>query len=269
MKEEEFKKKILEKYKKHFEHCERLLVSAEQGFTACKVPWSTMTVYQRVVSLIFQKAFKSFLSVIRLCQISLTEDAGIILRSMFNLLVIAAWIRHGDSARRAQQYMAWFHVETYRMLAEEPDALNRHPEVLKNYNAAKHLFERTKKGRTRLQSTWHGTDIKTMSKDVGLSTHYEKAYRFLSSFEHSDAMAYVGLMKVKNGDAVLEIYNELLLSDYLEHAFDYFRYIFKYWNDEFRTFAQTDLDSMAKNALEFFNTYRHAEGSVFKYEPIP
>src|SRR5438309_88904 len=56
------------------------------------------------LALLYMKGFKSFWSIVRLCEARLSDDAAVVLRSLFNLLVIARWI--GLSKKdRASWYM--------------------------------------------------------------------------------------------------------------------------------------------------------------------
>jgi hypothetical protein len=84
--ENDFKRKIYEKYKGHFDHFYHLHQLAEWAL----VEYGALTknAYQVTVQLILPRALKSFDSIRRLCEIASCEDAAVILRSLLNLLAV-------------------------------------------------------------------------------------------------------------------------------------------------------------------------------------
>lgn len=83
--EAQFRRSIYEKYREHFDHLYRLHQFTEQAIANFKS--SAATAYEVSLWLILARAFKSFDSIRRLCEVALCEDAGVILRSLLNLLV--------------------------------------------------------------------------------------------------------------------------------------------------------------------------------------
>jgi hypothetical protein len=100
-------------FPRHFEIAESLLDMAEPALLRLAQVHrpSDLRPYHFALTLLYQKGLKSFWSVIRLCEARLADDAGILVRSLLNLLIVARWIRLGtDSDRRARWYLEWFWI---------------------------------------------------------------------------------------------------------------------------------------------------------------
>src|SRR5713226_1515344 len=88
--EEEFRERTVSKYHKHFDHVYRLHEFAQEAIANYK--GITKTAYHASLNLIFPRAYKSFDAIRRLCEVASCEDAGVILRSLLNLLAMTRWI---------------------------------------------------------------------------------------------------------------------------------------------------------------------------------
>src|SRR5438477_4511163 len=111
MEENQFKEMTYAKHRTHFDHFYRLHKLAQQsianyrGFTSDR--------YQATLQLIFPRAYKSFDSIRRLCEVASCEDAAVILRCLLNLMVVTRWISL-EPKSRARKYLSWYWVEMYR-----------------------------------------------------------------------------------------------------------------------------------------------------------
>src|SRR5712692_11977280 len=111
MDENQFKEMTIAKHRGHFDHCYRLHQLAQDSLG--KYRGFTGDHYQAALQLIFPRAYKSFDSIRRLCEIASCEDAGVILRSLLNLLVVTRWISL-KPLERAKKYLGWYWVEMHR-----------------------------------------------------------------------------------------------------------------------------------------------------------
>src|SRR5579863_2543848 len=115
--EQQFKAMIYATYRGHFDHFLRLHQLAETSLLAYK--GFNKDHYHGALVLIFPRAYKSFDSIRRLCEVALCEDAAVILRSLLNLLAVTRWISLKPDAR-ARRYFAWYWVEMHRETQRAP-----------------------------------------------------------------------------------------------------------------------------------------------------
>ncbi len=257
--EVQMRERIRNKYPKHFEHAYKLLCVAQSYLGDFK--GTAETPFKKTIFLMGGKAFKTYYSIFNLCEIAYTEDAGVLLRSMFNLLVIMRWIREDDSHKRALKYLAWFWMALHQELELKRDSIDKDiaKRVEKQYRAHKVLFEYLDKdGKTQLRKKWHQPEvrsIKEMAESVGLSSHYKDLYRPLSSVEHSDALSYFPMivdMDISGGKRSYALDSDLFVPAYLRNAFQYFAEIFNYWNKTFLVMNQTELKELINDGMRFF-----------------
>jgi hypothetical protein len=90
MDEEQFKAMIIQKYQGHFDHYYRLHQLAQASLVNYRA--FTKTHYETALQYISPRAFKSFDSIRRLCEVALCEDEAVILRCLMNLMAITRWI---------------------------------------------------------------------------------------------------------------------------------------------------------------------------------
>lgn len=222
MTEDEFRKSLINKYPDHFDHFYALYWFADD---ACRnYRGFSSTAYHASLSLIFAKAFKSYDSIRRLLEVASCEDAGVILRSLLNLLGVTRWISL-DPEKHSKKYLASY------WLAMQSDAerfKDRFPalwisDIQKHYDRIKQLFEYTDaKGKTRRAKWWYqpeASTIRDLFVQVGLEKQYDEGYGPLSGIEHSDATAYFGMvagMDKSRDDRKLEIHSHLHIPSLFE-----------------------------------------------------
>ncbi len=197
--------------------------------------------------LLFMKAFKSFWSIVVLSERRLTDDAGIILRSLFNLWIVARWIR--CDPLRAQRYREWFWIAARPIIEAAPERTKAHPDLLSGISEGEAFF-REHGWKTGAGHEWHGSKIKDMAAEVGLSRHYEVVYRGLSSIEHSDVMAYLPAIKASGPRLAFSLWSDATMGDYLGLSFCYFAQIFEEWNTDALAVAALRIHDLGTQALE-------------------
>lgn len=194
--EEQFRQNIYEKYREHFHHVYRLHKCAESALQTYKHFVSNH--YEATLSLIFGRACKSYDSIRRLCEIASCEDAGVLLRSLLNLLAITRWISV-DPTSRAKRYLDWYWISLKADADRFPDRVPQSwlPGIQKHFDALKAQFEYTdKRHQRRFAQQWYQPEaqsIRNLFEQVDLTKQYEEAYGPLSSIEHSDINAFFAM----------------------------------------------------------------------------
>ena len=92
------------KYRKHLALCNELLSLALQASPL--LPDLSQT-YGEVITAFFIKALSSFRGVILLCEAGLGYEAGLIVRSLFNLSILVKWTEQ-DQEKRSRLFLGWF-----------------------------------------------------------------------------------------------------------------------------------------------------------------
>lgn len=266
MDEAEFKRSVYEKYKEHFDHLYRLHQFAEQAM--CSYKSRAETAYEVSLWLILARAFKSFDSIRRLCEVVLCEDAGVILRSLLNLLVVTRWISL-DPQKRAGKYLAWYWIDMHASAQQFKDRIPREwmPVIQKHYDKVKTQFEyKDAKGRTRLAKKWYEPEAHTIYDlfvEVDMKKHYEEGYAPLSGIEHSDATAFFGMvapMDKAGGERRLEVHSDLFVPHYLRNAFQYFAEIMRICNQALALADAKELDEIVAPGIDFYKADMKARG---------
>lgn len=264
--EAQFRRSIYEKYKEHFDHLYRLHQFAEQAMGEFKS--HAATAYEVSLWLIFARAFKSFDSIRRLCEVALCEDAGVILRSFLNLLVVTRWISL-DPKKRAAKYLAWYWVDMHASAQQFKDRIPPEwmPVIQKNYARVKKQFEyKDAKGKTRLAKKWYEPEAHTIFElfvQVDMKKHYEEGYAPLSGIEHTDTTAFFGMLVPmgKGGEkGRLEVQSDMFVPHYLRNAFQYFAEIFRIVNGALPLADAKQLEEIVAAGIDFFRNDMQARG---------
>jgi len=267
MNEEQFRANIVSKYPNHFEHVYRLHALAEQSIQ--DYGGLSGDHYHGALVLIFPRAYKSFDSVRRLCEVASCEDAAVILRCLLNLMVVTRWISLKPVAR-ARRYFAWYWVEMNRE-AQQANG-GRVPaewvqDIQRHFWAVKPIFEYTDaKGRLRMARQWYEPEVNSifeMFKEADLEKQYEEGYRVLSGVEHSDAMAYFTMLSQSerhDNDRKIAVQGDMFVAAYLRNAFQYFGDIFRLCNKTVRLADNDKLEEIIRAGTKFYRSEMQAKG---------
>jgi len=269
--EDEFRERTVRKYQKHFNHIYILLEFAQEAIGRYKYSGNWPSPYHRCLTLIFPRAYKSFDAIRKLCEVAYCEDAGVILRSLLNLLVVTRWISiEPDRDRRARRYLAWYWIAMQSDVQKfglglTPKAISY---IQTHFDRAKKQFEyQDGKGNMQMPKQWYQPEaqtLKDMFTEVGLEKHYEEAYRPLSGIEHSDATTYLpmlmGMEQTNKDELRFEILNDVNVPDYLRNAFQYFGEIFKLCNEGNRLVDSAKLEEIISEGLAFYKAEMQSRG---------
>jgi hypothetical protein len=99
--EEQFKATLYANYRDRFDHFMQLHFLAGEAIATFK---GFVTDEFDALVLIFPRAYKSYDSIRRLCEVALCEDAAVILRSLLNLLVVTRWISLRPHSRASKYF---------------------------------------------------------------------------------------------------------------------------------------------------------------------
>jgi len=247
-----------QKYPEHFRWARMLRSKTEDALVKGGHAPSD-SAYAKAVALIFGKAYKSHVSALCLAGRGLTEDLGVVVRSLLNLYIIARWIATADREARAVRYIEWFWVEMWKLmdLAQPPQSTRT--DIEKEYTRAKPLFEYVdKKGKRRMPDTWHASNIKQMATEVGLLQHYQIVYAPLSAYEHSSSLGYFGMLSDadRQGGTLIRLRDHQFVPFYLGYGYQYLAGILWMWNEQFLAFDPAALDSELRRGVQFFTRRR-------------
>ncbi len=237
MDENQFKEMTIAKHREHFDHVYRLHQLAQDSLG--KYRGFTGNQYQAALQLIFPRAYKSFDSIRRLCEVASCEDAAVILRCLLNLTVVTRWISLKPQLR-ARKYLAWYWVEMNREVEQFRGVIPAAwvADVRKHYQAVKPQFEhKDKQGRTRMSKQW-----------------YE---------EHSDVLAFFAMVAEagrKENERKLEIQSDLFAPHYLRNAFQYFADIFRTCNKTIAFADEKQLEQTVTEGMKFYESDMRARG---------
>jgi Family of unknown function (DUF5677) len=249
---------LYEKYREHFDYFLRLHQLAEQSLLNYKGISSNH--FRGALVLIFPRAYKSFDSIRRLCEVALCEDAAVILRSLLNLLVVTRWIALKPDSR-AKKYFAWYWVEMQRQVEKSKDRLSaaQIEDIQRHFNAAKSQFEYTdRKGRLTMAKQWYQPEahsIVDLFAEVGLQQQYDDGYKVLSGIEHSDAMAYFAMLEdseKSENEQKIAVQSDLFIPAYLRNSFQYFANIFRICNQGMSLVDKDELEEIIAPGMKFF-----------------
>jgi len=236
MSEEHFREMIRANYPEHFRHVYDLHRVAETSIRTYRS--FTSNHYQASLSLIFGRAYKSYDSIRRLCEVASSEDAGVLLRSLLNLMGVTRWIS-GDPAKRAKRYFDWYWVSLKMDADKFPDLIPKAwlPAIQKHYDAVKSEFEYVgKDNKSKFAKQWYQPEAQSiwdLFAQVELTKQYEEAYSTLSAIEHSDINAFFAMtatMEREGTERRIEIQSDLFVPHYLRNVFQYFAEIFRICN---------------------------------------
>lgn len=161
--------------------------------------------YAQLVSFFAGKACKTHEAVVILAERGYGQDAGILLRSLVNLVINAYWIAKDPSAR-LERYMDYDWILRLKSadVGRSAEALGRlTPEMRAQMAALDEEIEkkaREAKQKHRYgQRGWSGKSIRGMAEEVGFQNYYAYAYRLLSDLEHSNSRSTTSYLEKASG----------------------------------------------------------------------
>ncbi len=163
--------------------------------------------YKILLLFFFRKSWKTFCSIHLLCKHQFAEDAGILTRSLFDLVVTLLYIGKAP-AERAVLYCEYGIVlkeQLHETLSRQPEdpwrqriLASKSPEAR---TKDREDYERVIKNYPN-RYKWSGLTTKAMAGDVGLGWHYDFVYYQLSEFAHTGPNGVNTYMEFDKGNGL-------------------------------------------------------------------
>lgn len=200
------------KYKSFFDEVESLFRESENLTDEVKGIDSIELTKERIVfSLIFTRCQKLVVSILKLCSEGHGEDAGILVRTLFENSV---QIRYINNHRLCDRFLAYFwvsvktfydHLEEHALsqkVVKDKEYQKWKYRVDENYKSVESKF-RSKKG--KIASRWIDKSLKEMAADLGEKGAYELVMGYHSSFTHCDPHGLAPF--IKEGEETISFAN--------------------------------------------------------------
>ena len=175
-------------------HNRRLAALFSEPMSNMRVPGQLKALKPLFLSLLW-KGLRTHGAVLTLSQVPDGENAAILVRSLFNLVVNTAWIWlfPEKRARRAEMFMDYFYVEqrrTAEIFEWTPDKPGGASVIRAADVYTQQIYEHAervtlKHGYSKRPGEWSKRSLRAMSQEVGMEPHYEFIYQLLSASEHT------------------------------------------------------------------------------------
>lgn len=192
---EEFRQACLTKHKASFDLNKRLLKLAQCMMDSKKIKGESQ--FHDVMAFLFSKSYKTFWAIHILAQHGFGQDAVILTRSLFEILVTSKYIiaKDADLVEKFVKYDLIVHKKRADKLKEDIERERipriqeleaffndtvRMQELAESYSQVKDLYPDKR--------YWSDKSIKKMAEDVGLSFDYDYFYQPSSDMVHTNAM---------------------------------------------------------------------------------
>ena len=177
-----------------------------------------------------------------LAERGLGQEAGIILRSMFEATVNAMWISK-DLEARIKRYHSYqfFSAQQYRNLADRHGIKSEETPRTRNKNREKTLKEKAEEAGWREMEKynfkkgayWSGMTLRKMAEDIGWLDRYEIGYKIYSDVTHSGVAS--GNDYISQSDSGVTFVNVVPQWEHskacLQEAYCYLTFTFEVLND--------------------------------------
>lgn len=243
--------------KKASEYCEKILSLAVDALPET-LEQSSKT-YRELVNCFFIKAINSFQSILLLCREDLSDDAGNILRSLFELSLFMKWVE-GSKDERTGLFFDWYLkeiIELKKSLGKLPPST-----VQKLWEKALPKFQfQTKKRKTKIVQAWFHSQkissVRDLAKSVDALGHYD-GYAILSKIEHSRPLTFQSIFLRTKGDKKSSYFaaSPTMTSEVLFMSFQYFYISLSVWNGEFQRIDGARIGSLYTESRTHFENLR-------------
>ncbi|MCF7815753.1 MAG: DUF5677 domain-containing protein [Candidatus Pacebacteria bacterium] len=212
------------------------------------------------------KGFKTYEAVLLLCRSGYGEDAFVLTRSLFELMVTNAYVLDDATEDTLLRYMNYDWVtrkEMYDYIASVPDLLaqlnaeiasgkriNTIPEVEAEYQRVKAKYS--------YRNGWSDKSIKGMSEAVGRTDMYSTVYRMQCTVGHTDARSMNDYVHLTDEGTILNIGpNWDLTRSTLVVTFDCFFHILKEAAAQLSWDLDVTLEALATEYAQVVGELKH------------
>jgi hypothetical protein len=241
---EKWRQEFLKKYKDFLDLNNRLFQLANDMVNTNKI--TSNTTLHDCMAFLFAKSHKTFWAIDILAQRGFGQDAAILTRSLFELLVTTKYLtKEEKSVDRYSHYDCILRkrlIDKYKedikngkiSLSAEVQALlndkEKMAEVEKSYQIAEPYFKEN-----RRKDAWSGKTIKEMAEEVGLYHEYNYFYWLLSHQVHSNSMSMRDYINFSGGEIECESGpSERFVKEVLRYSFLFFLDVLEVVNQTFQ-----------------------------------
>lgn len=207
------------------------------------------------------KSYITTNSILLLCENGNDQDAFMLIRTLFELLITTAYIFKEDAESRVAQYNEYDWVLRHKMVSSVSKGKNiLSKELLQDMsqNAGIDLEEIRQKSKKVTESyscddaeTWSKKSIFQMAKEVGLESLYNSLYALGSQLIHSASRSANEYIKENNGEMELITYpSDIYIDESLVGSFMCFHHVIRQLDEVFNLGLSDALSELEKRELE-------------------
>jgi hypothetical protein len=212
------------------------------------------------------KAFKTYEAVGILCRSGYGEDAFMLARTLFELMVTTWYILQDDTDDRLIRYMNYDWVTRKKMydyvitkddllsgLNKAIESENKEDTIVEVEAEYKKVMEKYKYG-----MGWSDKSIKDMSEAIGRSDLYNTVYSLQCTLGHTNARSMNEYISITDEGTILNIgENWDLVRTTLVVVFDCFFHIAKQANERFKWEAGEQMEELSQKWSEEIGKIKH------------
>lgn len=203
------------------------------------------------------KAFKTHEAILLLCKNGFGEDAFMLSRTLFELMVMTLYILADETEDRLMRYVEHDWVtrkqmfdyiatkdELLKTLNEKIDSDATEPEVLATIEAE---YQRVMDKYHYDIKGWSDKSIKGMAEDVGRGDAYKTVYKLQSIMDHTSSRSMNEYMQHDQAGTIINVGpNPDLVETALVIAFDFFGMTFEKVSAQLKWETDTELDNLGQ-----------------------
>lgn len=209
----------------------------------------------------FAKSYRTVNSVLLLCERGNGQDAFMLVRTLFELLITTAYIFKEDTDNRVSKYNEYDWVLRSKMLSsvkKNKDPKGKSLLQERSLSEGIDLKEIKQKSKEVLQSyeegdaeTWSKKSIFQMAKAVGLEDLYDSLYALGSQLTHSASRSANEYMRIVDGELELLTYpSDNYIDESLVGSFMCFYHIIKQLDETFKLSLESSLSGFEQKIVE-------------------
>lgn len=211
------------------------------------------------VAFVIGKAYKTYEAIILLCKNGYGEDAFMLARTLFELMVTAVYILQDESEDRLMRYMNYDWVtrkQMYDYIATKDDLLANLNKAIESGGKENTIDEVERKykavmERYHYRDSWSDKTIQGMSDSIGRLDMYNTVYRMQCTVSHTNARSMNEYITLTDKGTILNIGpNWDLVENSLLISFDCFFHITKEANRQFAWKVDDTLEKIEKRYIE-------------------
>lgn len=198
------------------------------------LPIGEWTESKSILIYAFVKGYRTSNSVLLLCEKGNGQDAFMLVRTLFELMVTVGYIFNKDTEERTKMYNGYDWVlrdKMFRNISNNKQA----QKLLKERNSGIDFDEMEQKAKTHKETygnSWSGKSIEKMAKEIGVGQLYKTLYALGSQLTHSAPRSANDYMKVKDDEVELLTYpSEIYVNESLVGCFFCFYHIIQQLNE--------------------------------------